>query len=292
MTISADQNYPLGIAMLLASGFFLGTSGLALRSVEAASGWQILFFRSASFVLLVFLVLLIRRKGRVTADFRHLGWDDLLLALCLGLGFVAYVFALLHTTVANALFVFSSAPFFAALLGWIVLRERVNWTTWMTIAVSVLGLAIMVKGGVSRGHYVGNVIAFWIPISYAISVILVRRSSAVDMLPALCLAGVVATGLSAVFAEDLLLTIRDLGIAIYLGVFQLGVGFILLILGARYVVAAQAGILALVEPVFASVLVWLAFSETPAGSTLLGGGIIFLAVILHSIVTITRTRSA
>ena len=75
MTISADRNYPLGIAMLLASGFFLGTSGLALRSVEAASGWQILFFRSASFVLLVFLVLLIRRKGRVTADFRHLGWD-------------------------------------------------------------------------------------------------------------------------------------------------------------------------------------------------------------------------
>ena len=277
MTISADRNYPLGVAMLLASGFFLGTSGLALRSVEAASGWQILFFRSASFVLLVFLVLLIRRKGRVTADFRHLGWDDLLLALCLGLGFVAYVFALLHTTVANALFVFSSAPFFAA---------------WMTIAVSVLGLALMVKGGVSRGHYVGNVIALWIPISYAISVILVRRSSAVDMLPALCLAGVVATGLSAVFAEDLLLTIRDLGIAIYLGVFQLGVGFILLILGARYVVAAQAGILALVETVFASVLVWLAFSETPAGSTLLGGGIIFLAVILHSIVTITRTRSA
>ena len=54
MTISADRNYPLGIAMLLASGFFLGTSGLALRSVEAASGWQILFFRSASFVLLVF----------------------------------------------------------------------------------------------------------------------------------------------------------------------------------------------------------------------------------------------
>ena len=162
----------------------------------------------------------------------------------------------------------------------------------MTIAVSVLGLAIMVKGGVSRGHYVGNLIALWMPISFAISGILVRRSSAVDMLPALCLAGVVATGLSAVFAEDLVLTIRDLGIAIYLGVFQLGAGFILLILGARYVVAAQAGILALVEPVFASVLVWLAFSETPAGTTLLGGGIIFLAVILHSIVTVTRTRSA
>ena len=66
----------------------------------------------------------------------------------------------------------------------------------------------------------------------------------------------------------------------------------MLILGARYVVAAQAGILALVEPVFASVLVWLAFSETPADTTLLGGGIIFLAVILHSIVTVTRTRSA
>ena len=103
MTISTDRNYPLGVAMLLASGFFLGTSGLALRSVELASGWQILFFRSASFVLLVLLVLLIRRKGRVTEDFQRLGWDDLLLALCLGLGFVAYVFALLHTTVALSL---------------------------------------------------------------------------------------------------------------------------------------------------------------------------------------------
>ena len=286
-----DHRYPLGVGLLLASGLFLGTSGIAVRSIEAASSWQILFFRSASFVIVVFVVLMIRRKGRIREDLMQLRWDDAVLAVCLGTGFVAYVFALRHTTVANALFVFSSAPFFAAVLGWIVLRERVDVFTWATIGVSMLGLVIMVAGGVSRGHYLGNAIAMWIPVSYAVSVVLVRRSPRVDMLPALCMAGIVATVLSSIFAENLQLTLHDLTISIYLGTFQLGAGFICLILGVRYVMAAQAGIIALIEPVSASLWAWLAVNETPEPSTLVGGGIILTTVIVHSVVRIARTRT-
>ena len=76
------------------------------------------------------------------------------------------------------------------------------------------------------------------------------------MLVALCLAGLVAGGLSAIFVTDYDLTSRDLIISLYLGVFQVGVGFTLVVLGARYVPAAQVGLLTLVEPVLAPIWVW------------------------------------
>ena len=69
---------------------------------------------------------------------------------------------------------------------------------------------------------------------------------------ALCLAGLVALVLSAFFVTDYALTSRDLIISLYLGVFQVGMGFTLVVLGSRHVPAAQVGLLALVEPIFST----------------------------------------
>ncbi len=193
---SNSRLYRKGIIMLVASGFFLSTAGIALRIVEQADGWQILFYRALSLSLTIFLFLTYQKGSAVLDDFRGLGWNDALLAIFLGTGFVAYVFALLYNTIANALFIFSSAPFVAALLGWIVLGERVALRTWGCIAGAMAGLAIMVASGLAAGRYLGNLIALWIPISYAATIVLVRRSERQNMLSGLCLAGLVAAAWS------------------------------------------------------------------------------------------------
>ena len=117
--------YHLGILLLLGSAFFLSTSGIALRSIEQANGWQILFYRSIALSITVFLFLTYQKRRAVLDEFRGLGWNDVVMAVFFGTGMVAYVFALLYITVANALFILSSTPFVAGILGWIVLRERV-----------------------------------------------------------------------------------------------------------------------------------------------------------------------
>jgi len=283
------SNYGRGILMILGSAFCLSTSGVGLRVIEEADGWQILFYRSLSMMALILIVLLLRRPHNLKTRIRALAWDDLALALVLGTGFVAYVFALLQTTVANALFVFSSAPFFAAVLGWIVLRERVAARTWIAIAAAMSGLAIMVSAGMMSGRMSGNLIALWLPISYAVSVVLVRRSEQPDMLLALFLAAGVATLITIPFIDDFSLGWVDLGVSLYLGVFQVGAGFILLILGARYVPAAQVGLLALVEPVLGPVWAWLTVLEMPAQATLVGGAVILAAVGIDAAISAARS---
>ena len=283
--------YRRGILQLVASGFFLSTSGIALRIIEQADGWQILFYRSLALSVTILLILVFQKGSRVFDEFRGLEWNDYLLALFLGSGFVAYVFALLYNTVANALFIFSCAPFVAGFLGWILLGERVATRTWFAIGGAMAGLTVMVGSELAVSRYLGTLIALWIPIAYAASIIVIRSSKRENMLAALCLAGLVSGGLSAIFVTDYALTLQDLIISLYLGVFQAGVGFTLVVLGTRYIPAAQVGLLAMVEPVLAPIWVWMGVGEVPGLATIVGGAIIFLAITIDGILNIKSSES-
>ena len=283
--------YRRGILQLVASGFFLSTSGIALRIIEQADGWQILFYRSLALSVTILLILVFQKGSRVFDEFRGLEWNDCLLAVFLGTGFVAYVFALLYNTVANALFIFSCAPFVAGFLGWILLGERVATRTWFAIGGAMAGLTVMVGSELAVSRYLGTLIALWIPIAYAASIIVIRSSKRENMLAALCLAGLVSGGLSAIFVTDYALTLQDLIISLYLGVFQAGVGFTLVVLGTRYVPAAQVGLLAMVEPVLAPIWVWMGVGEVPGLATIVGGAIIFSAITIDGILNIKSSES-
>jgi len=283
--------YRRGILQLVASGFFLSTSGIALRIIEQADGWQILFYRSLALSVTILLILVFQKGSRVFDEFRGLEWNDCLLAVFLGTGFVAYVFALLYNTVANALFIFSCAPFVAGFLGWILLGERVATRTWFAIGGAMAGLTVMVGSELAVSRYLGTLIALWIPIAYAASIIVIRSSKRENMLAALCLAGLVSGGLSAIFVTDYALTLQDLIISLYLGVFQAGVGFTLVVLGTRYIPAAQVGLLAMVEPVLAPIWVWMGVGEVPGLATIVGGAIIFSAITIDGILNIKSSES-
>ena len=179
----------------------------------------------------------------------------------------------------------------AGFLGWILLGERVKTQTWFSIGAAMAGLAVMVGSELAVSRYLGTLIALWIPIAYAASIIAVRSSKRENMLAALCLAGLVAGGLSASFVTDYALTPRDLIISLYLGVFQVGVGFTLVVLGTRYVPAAQVGLLALVDPVLAPVWAWMGVGEVPGLATIVGGTIIFLAITTDGILNIKSSES-
>ena len=84
MRTKREPTYLRGIAMLVASGLFLSTSGLALRNIESAEGWQILFYRSLTFSITVFVFLLLKRDVRIRDELANLGWNGLVLAVFMG----------------------------------------------------------------------------------------------------------------------------------------------------------------------------------------------------------------
>ena len=272
-----------GVALVLGAGALLSLSGIALRNMESAGGGQIIFYRSLAFAATVFLWLAFHYRARVLRAFAKVGKAGLIVGLSLGLGSICYVYALLLTTVANALFIISAAPFMAALLGWMVLRERVRPTTWATMAVALAGIAIMVFDGVRGGRLLGNLVAFGTPVSFAIMLVALRRAGDRDMIPAICLAGVVGAVAGFSMSDSLAISRHDLALCIFLGVVQYGGGFVLLTLGARYLPAAEVALLSLVETVLAPLWVWIGVDEVPTLLTLTGGVVVLLAVVVQTL---------
>ena len=277
------RHHATGVAIVLTAGVMLSLAGITLRHIESASGWQILFYRSLTFFVVVTLYLAFRYRTRVVHAFLAVGRPGLVVALSLGFGSACYVFALLLTTVANALFIISSAPFMTAVLGWIVLRERVRPMTWMAMTIALAGISIMIFNGVQSGRLLGNIVAFGPPVTFAIMLVTLRRAGDRDMIPAICLGGLVGAALGFVMSDTLILSHHDLALCLFLGVFQYTGGFVLITLGARYLPAAEVALLSLAEIVLAPIWVWIGVGEVPALLTLAGGGIVLSAVVAQAV---------
>ena len=286
---SDHRRHLTGVALVLTAGVLLSLAGITLRHIESANGWQILFYRSTTFFVVVTLWLVIRYRARVVHAFVRTGRPGLVVAVCLGLGSACYVFALLLTTVANALFIISSAPFITAILGWIVLRERVRTITWIMMTIALAGVSLMVVNGIQSGRLLGNIVAFGPAVSFAIMLVTLRLAGDRDMIPAICLAGFVGATLGFSMSDSLVLSRHDLVLCLFLGVVQYTGGFVLITLGARYLPAAEVALLSLAETVLAPIWVGIGVGEIPALLTFVGGAIVLSAVVTQA-VTGMRSR--
>jgi uncharacterized membrane protein len=157
--MAQDAKYPLGVAMVLVAGVCLSFGGLILRHVESADIWLMVFYRSLTFSGTLFLFLLVVYRGRVVRPFLAIGREGVVVALSLGAGAICYLLAIDLTTVANVVFILGSGPLWTALLGRLVLGERVRPVTWAAMAAALCGITLMVAEGLGSGRLAGNVIA-------------------------------------------------------------------------------------------------------------------------------------
>lgn len=277
-------SYRQGVLLVLMAGVFWSTMGVAIRSVEAASAWQILFYRSIALSAFLLIVLQLRSGGRAVETIRRAGWPAVIGGLCLVAAFVGGVQAIQLTTVANAMFLFSASPFVAAALGWLLMGERVSGRTWAAMALAGIGVLIMVSEGVSAGRLWGNVWALVSAAGFGCFTIALRwdRGGA-DMLPAVwfgALFMILTAGALIVWnGESLALSRHDAVVSVSMGVFQIGLGMILCIAGARAVPAAEVALLSLTEVVLGPIWVWALLGETPSRVTLIGGAVLLTALV-------------
>ncbi|MCP4329580.1 MAG: DMT family transporter [Alphaproteobacteria bacterium] len=276
--------YPLGIAMIATAGVFVSFVGLTIRYIEAADGWQILFYRSLGFAFAIGLFMVMRDRGQVFEKARRIGVAGAALAFFLALNFALYIFAILNTTVASMVFMVSATPVFAAVLGWIVLGERVKLVTWIAIFAAMTGVALMLGGGFLGGTLFGDLIALAAVSTYAVVIVILRHKRNVGLIPAVFLAGLLAAFFAALMAPDLAVSVHDIALSLCMGALQLGIGFVLLTTGSRYVPAAEVALLVLTETVLGPLWVWIAIGEVPPPLTLIGAFVVLCAVAGQAIV--------
>ena len=282
LNIRPMKGYSAGVICVIIAALCGSSGGILVRLVEHADGWQLLFYRSVFFALTVFVFMLIGSGRHVLHRFLGVGFLGAVVAVCLGTAFIAYIFSLLLTTVANAVFILSAAPFFTALMAWAFLHERVSPLVWICMLAGLVGVAIMMAQGVFGGTMAGSAVALIAAFGYSASVVAYRAGKDIDMMPATCLAGVFAAAVSGLIVGDLELSGADLVIAILLGTVQIGLQYILITVAARCVPAAEVTLLMLLEVVAAPIWVWIALGETPAILTLVGGAIVLTAVVVQA----------
>ena len=290
--IGGGVTYRQGVALVLLAGACWSIMGLVVRLMEAATAWQILFYRSLSLGVFLLLVLTIRGRGHPLKVMHRAGLPSLLGGFALVLAFCGSIFAILNTTVANAMFLFASAPFMAAGLGLLILKESVRRATWMAMAVGGLGVAIMVAEGISLGHFFGNAAAVGSALGFALFAVALRRQYKEDMLPAVCLGGFFTAAVAGVMClaggEGLTISLHDLLLTFVLGIGQLGIGMTLFTHGSKAVPAAELALLAMTEVVLGPFWVWLVLGETAGPWTLMGGAILLAAIAGNAVSGLRR----
>jgi drug/metabolite transporter, DME family len=301
--LRAETAYLRGVLLVAMAGVFWSLGGVLVRWVEEASAWQIIFYRSLALMLTLGAIVATRHRGRLFAAFAGVGWNGLLAGACLSGGFMGFIVALSHTTVANTVFMLGATPFFAALLGWWWLGENVRRATWLAMMLASAGVAVMVANGIAIGTAFGNLLALATALCFSTFTVLLRRGREQDMLPCVAHAGIIAFlisgllltaglgGATSVGLAGLALGAGDLLLCLIMGSVQVGTGLTIYTLGARHVPAVELTLLSLTELALAPIWVWLAVGEVPTPLTLVGGGIIMAAIVYQALSGARRRRT-
>ncbi|WP_421705014.1 DMT family transporter [Aliiroseovarius sp.] len=282
-----SESHRQGVLFVFAAGVLWSTVGLGIRLIEDAVVWQILLYRSISLSLFLYVVIRSRTGQTPFAQIRRLGFPAVIAGLSLVAAYSGAIYAIQATSVANAMLLFATAPFLAAVLGWVVLRERVRPATWVAIVVAIGGIAIMVADKSEGSALNGSLAALGSALGFAVFTVALRWGKSGDMLPSVFLSGVFAIFITFAICQYLQLSVllspRDGGIAMAMGVFQVGTGLILYTIGSRGLPAAELVLLSLAEVLLGPVWVWVFLGETATFHTLLGGSVLLIAIVGNAV---------
>ena len=259
----------------------LSFGGLIVKSFEGATLWQILFWRSVFFSIVVFIFLIIKYKKNFFNSIYKSGLPGFMGGLILSLGYCGYVFAMYNTTVANTNFIIQTQTIFLAIFGYIFLKEKISKLTLASIILAFSGIILMVGNSLSPGQMTGNIAAFIMPISFATLILIVRKHPTIDMVPMQLIAGIGAILIGFLLSQKILISAHDIFLGFIAGFFQVGLGFIFITIGARSTPSALVGIIMLTEAVLGPLWAWMFVNETPPLVVLFGGTIIISTVVLQ-----------
>jgi drug/metabolite transporter (DMT)-like permease len=289
--MSAHANRATGTLLMIAAELCWATAGVMVRSQSVTNGWEITWWRS--FFMVLFLLVVLRVRGSIVQQLRAAGVAGLVSGLLLAIMMVCFIIAISRTNVANVLIIAATSPFFAALLGYLFLREQVPMRTWLAMLVAFAGMALTFADGVSMGGVAGILIAFAIPVAYGFNIIILRRMHAsVDMVPALMLGGLLSALLAFPFSLPFTAAAADLAWLGLMGVLQLGIGCILMMRAVRHLSAAEIGLFSPLEAIFGTLSVWLLIGEHPGIAALYGGLMVVGALVVNEFVAWRRARPA
>jgi len=281
-----------GIAIVVLGVLVLTPDGL-LTTLVSADIWTMLFWRGLLMAIALTVFTLARRgtaPARPLIARQTLG-PTLGITVLFACSSIAFVTAIVTTSVANTLFLITVAPLFAALLARLFLKELIAPRTIVAIVVTIAGMAAIFGDGLGRGDVLGNVAAVFAAACWAGSLVVLRHSPQTDAGLALAGGGYLIAVVALVAAPTLLVSPADAVWLGVLGLIVLPVSFGLISLGPRYLPASEVSLIVLLEAIIGPLWAWAFIGQLPTLFSLVGGVLIIATLAVYFLISV-RSESA
>ena len=273
-------NHLKGILMTFIGVVILSPDSVLIRLTDADS-WTVLFYRGLLMSIGVMMLLLITYRSKTIVEFKKIGRGGLWIGWLHGIMTGTFVFAIMHTSIANTLVIISTGPIWIAIIAWLTLRERASLVTWLAMIIVFIGIYIVMSANFGGQSIVGDIFALITAILMGFTFTLVRKYKTVNMVPTMAVGGIIAAIIACIFAPTLTLKPEAIIYVVAMGVI-LAISFSLITIAPRYMPAAEVGMIMPLETVLGTLIAWRVINEVPSSNAIIGGIIVVITLFCHA----------
>lgn len=290
-----------GFLAVLGAALLWSTGGAFIKTISL-DAFQISFWRS---LFAAATILAIMKPTRLSLDL-----TTVVSSLCYAAMLILFVTATKLTTAANAILLQYTAPVYILVFGYFILKARITAAQIITVALCLGGMSVFFLDEFSAElnpyAQLGNLCAVLSGLGFGLFTVLLRKKRHEHPIDAILLGNgwviAICTGIMITHAGatehpaspevlyGFAISTADSVMVAFLGVFQIGIPYILLTRGIRHVPALEASLLGMLEPVLNPVWVYFFYGESPSINALIGGAIIITAVAAQSIIASRTPR--
>ena len=258
------------IFLLIIASIVISFGGLIMRNISHADAWQIIFFRSLSFVMVMSLILCQQYKKSTFIKIKNIGYVGIAGGLFLMLAHIFYVHSFANTSIGNTLFTLSSIPFITAILAFVFLKEKIELRKIIIMLFGLFGIVIMIYDGLGTGGIYGNIMALFCATSFSFYTLIMRKYRKTDMIPTLFFSGILLSLVTFIINfNDLIIPIIDILLCFLWGGILSAFVNIIFIYATRYLSASEVTFFMLLEFALGPFWVWMFLNESISKNTFL-----------------------
>ena len=292
------KNEGVAIPVVLIAGILWSFGPLVVRYMSQPElvPWQYLFARGITIFILLNIYLFFEEGLDFYKNYLKIGLSGLVGGVGLGTAMITFIWSITHTTAAITLLCLSSMPFITALLGFLFLKEKISTNVWVAIIIATIGIFIMAIGDFEKGSLFGLTFGLISALGFSVFSVSLRWRKETPKFTTVAIAGIFCALISSVVIIET--QSNFLSSSLNQGLFSVHgtlvcLGLILYSIGSKNIPAAELTLLSLTEVIGGIFWVWLpilGINEIPSNTTVIGGFLIFLAIIYYSLVIKNNRR--
>ena len=267
---------------------FITPDSLFIRLANLDS-WNLIFYRGFIPFVVVFLGLLIIYKTQLLKEIINNGWHGFFYACTFTVTNIFFVISIENTNVANTLIMIALAPMLSAIISFFFLKENPDKKTWTAIVITTLSVVYIFYDSLETGDFLGNFFGLICALGLSIGAVIIRSAKKISLVPSAMIGKLMVTLIALLFANQFKLVNNDVVIIPLMCVMWVAIPFVLVTLAPRYITAAEVNLFFLLETILGPLWVWLIIKEQPSFETIIGGSIIIVTIVTHSILALKKT---